>query len=173
MQINKKLKLIISSLIAGSFMVFGVINAMETNFNEMKINVKDVKGRNLFVCVNNEIDSKVKLCVPNFVEGAISGFTINLLLYRMTNSVENHQIIENYFNNSKDLKIVIKNSNDEVVYERKLDKYSSYLDENNEYVDLIGIKDIINIDDGIYDLCLFYGEEFLGSFNCVTFDRTI
>ncbi len=171
MKFNNTLKtILISNLIF--CITFGRVAAIENiSSNIIKINFKDVKGRVLFTRSNNEIDSNVRLYISNFVEEFTNGFKVNILCYRLDNLFELHPMFKYYLDLAYDLELIITNLNNEVVYQKIFDNCDNYVDEDGKFVDSIEISDLLNIQDGTYNLCLFYGENYLGSFNFVELNR--
>ncbi len=177
MSLSKKLKLIISSLIAGSFMVFGKINAMET-VNQINVDVKrtdlDKKGHVLFTRANGEVDSNCYFNCVFVKQHEISGFQLCFICYRLQNGnsvIDYHPLIKIYRKSSNNLKYIIKKQNGEKVIEGQIYYNRSMLNNNNVFVDYFELNlngnNIISLENGFYNIELYNNNELLGSFKNV------
>ncbi len=168
MKFNKMLKVILISLCLNFLKEFGSVNAIENvNFNIVKTNFKNMKNLP-FIYTNNKIDLNIKLCVSD----SVKGFKINILFYRIDDkSICFHPMFKNCIDSDDNLKLIVKNSNNETVWETHFDEWYDYIDENGKLADVIETYSLLNIENGVYDVFLYDDKELLGSFKNVKFEK--
>ncbi len=140
------------------------------------VNNVDENGNVFLTNVDGAIDKTCRLqCfATQFDVDKSYKFKIVLLCYRLNNIIQPHPLAEKYVNLSSNLKLVVNKLNGDKVDERKLVNYGSYSNNSGEFIDFIGIlpKKLFTIEDGTYNVDIYNGDEFLGSFKNVKFERT-
>ncbi len=187
MKFSKNLKIMFSSLVLAPFMMFGYTSATENVDSnkvegEIQCDVQDGPVKVFFTDVNGNLDKNLYL--TNFyiqsygknveIENGV-GFRCNLMCKRLDNLIQLNPLIQKYSKVLlKDLKFVIKKLNsDEIVDEKKIDSYYAYCNEKETetFIDSLSPINLFTVEDGTYDVYLYNGDEMLGSFKNVKFEK--
>ncbi len=179
MKFNKNLKIIYSSLVLAPFIMFEYTSATETvNTNEIEGEIQcDIQNEPVkvfFTDVNGNVDENfyLKNYYINSYRKTDVCFLCELVCKRLDNLFQLHPLIQKYVDNLLvDLKLVIKQSNSgKIVDGKKVDCYGVY-SQNNKFVDYIKSINLFTVKDGTYDVYLYNGNELLGSFKNVKFEK--
>ncbi len=194
MKFSKNLKIMFSGLILAPFMAFSVVNANK-NVNQTSVNVEqrtdvDKNGCVLFTRADGTVDNMSKLVYHNIQDNkGADGFVIDLVCDRNTSNDVNtrewfSKLAQEYIdsrdsNNSSKLnkfKLVVKKLNGEIVYEtNQFNYFATQIKTDKTIYDHINnsCEDIVQIEDGTYNVELYNGDGLLGSFKNVKFERTM
>ncbi len=180
MQINKKLKLIISSLIVGSFMVFGKINAMQNHEVDQSADQSDCS-----IVMLTRDDGKVDLnswlevyynnfkeLIFNFV--FLRTYDKNAVVFNFDDSDDvgthhYHPVLKKYLDEYDDysdyFKFIVTKLNGELVAERDIITEERTV-HNGDMADILGmsVNEPIKLPPGFYNVYLYLGNTQIGSF---------